>query len=304
MLTQRVLPFYSVLALVLVAGCSDSDHNSNGGEAASAGDRITATLPVSMQLPVSLTAGVPAAAAAHFEVPGDFDWGTLTQGSFDLATTVTKLTVVRTDGGASQATPSLALSLKVAAGDAVAGGCGGGVEVVGATVTGDASFANLAASAGEVALSQAALDLVNSGSFTLCGSVTSSVDANITLSGLAVDFGFDSGCDIAQDVAGLWVGDYSCDNVCQGGAATESGQVEIAVTQAGETAIYSDGTAVYIGSVCESTFRHLGFGGTYVEYGSFTRTGATTATKSSTWMSIVTPDCGGTCMDSVTFTPQ
>lgn len=302
MCTDRSVPLCAGLALLLAVGCSGDNNSTNDDGPSPQPQRVAATLPVSMQLPLSLSAGVPVSSAVYFEVPDDFEWGTLTGGSFDLVATVARLTAVRTDGGTNPATPSLAVSLRIAAGDGRTGGCGGGVEAVSATVTGNSVFGDLTVSPQQTEVPQSALDLANSGKFTLCASVTSSVDAEVTLGGLAVDFGFDSGCTSAEDVAGLWAGDYSCDDLCQGVPGTEGGQVEITLTQTGGSAVYWDqGGAVYLGSVCGTAFRHLGFGGAYFEYGTFTRTGPTTATKSSTWVSTMTPQCGGTCADTLTL---
>lgn len=304
MRTFRILPVCSALSLLVAVGCSGSGGGGSSGGAQPT-ERVATTLPMALQVPLSLSAGVPATRAVHFEVPPGFEWGVLTGGTFDLAATLAQLTVVRTDGGANPAAPSLTVSLRVAAGDDVAGGCGGGVEAFGAVVTGDAAFGSLQVLPAEMAVPRAALDLVNGRSFTLCASATSSVDADLTLGGLAVSFGFDSGCAApANDLAGRWTGDYACNNLCQGSPGNEAGSVVITVIQAGETAVYSDdGGAVYIGSVCESAFRHLGFGGSYFEHGTFTRTGPNTATKSSTWVSTVTPQCGGTCADTLTLSP-
>jgi hypothetical protein len=145
---------------------------------------------------------------------------------------------------------------------------------------------------------KSALDIINGGSFTLCTSVTSSVDANMMMTGLGSTFGFNEDCAEPQDISGVWTGDYSCENVCGGETYTESGSLDITVIQSGGTAIYWDGYAVYIGNVCGSSFNHLGAGSGYYEYGTFTRTGENTATKSSTWFDTPSDGCSGTCSDT------
>lgn len=288
-----------LLALFLANGCSSSDSTA---PTVSKKKSLSTTIQIADGPVHTLTADVPATAAAYLEIPDEFELGQLTGASIDLAATLDNLTIVRTDGDDTP-DPTVEISLLVAAGN-VPDACTNGTQALQAEITGNADFSTTSVSADDDTMPQSAVDIINSGAFTLCTTATSSVDAEMTLSGLSVSFGFTGNCAAPEDLEGVWIGDYSCDDNCQGSPSTEEGQVEITVTQSGGTAIYrDDGGAVYIGSVCGNDFRHLGLGNGYFEYGTLTRTGATTATKSSTWVSLITPQCGGTCSDTLTLAP-
>lgn len=300
MKTRAATAVWPALFLLLAAGCAGDDSDSNGQATPQPNAPLAVTVPITSPVPLLLAADVPATTRTYVELPADFDLGQLTEATLDLSATLSQLTIQRTDGG-STPSPTVELSLRVAAGDDTVGACSGGTEALSAVITGDATFATKSVSPSEAKVPQSAIDVINTGAFTLCASAVSSVDAQLSLGGVTASFGFDDTCDPAQDLAGVWTGDYSCDNFC-GGANTDSGQVQITIKQAGRTAIYwDDSGAVYVGSVCGPTFRHLGLGNGYFESGEFTRTGATTAVKSSEWVSTVTPDCGGTCADTLTL---
>lgn len=288
------------LALLLTYGCSGGGSSGDGGQPPEVNTLSTA-VPISVSAPLTLTAGVPVTTQVYLELPANFNWGQLSEASIDPTATLSNITIIRTDGGTSPS-PTVDLSLLVAAGNDV-GACSSGTQAFRAEITGSADFSSSSISAGETTMPQNAVDIINSGSFTLCTSATSSVDANLTTTGIGLSFGFAANCATSQDLAGVWVGDYTCNDNCQGSISSESGSVEITIAQSGGTAIYQDDSgATYIGSVCETSFSHLGLGGGYFESGTFTRTGPTTATKSSTWVSTSIPQCGGTCSDTLTLT--
>jgi hypothetical protein len=293
------------LALVLSAsGCSSSGGGSDPQPPAA--DNLATTVPFTPGAPLALLAGVPSTNSIYIDLPADFDPGQLVAAAVNLSESLSRLSITRTDGGASP-DPTVEFQLLVAAGDERGGACGGGTQAlrtrISGTGNGNTDFSSTAVSVDESTMPQGALDLINAGTFTLCASALSTVDANVTLSGLALAFGFDGACEPPEGLAGVWTGDYSCDD-CQGGPSTEAGTVELRITQSGDTAVYQDDSgATYVGSVCASGFRHLGLGAGYFEYGTFTRTGPTTAVKSSTWVSTIGP-WGGCCADTLTLSPN
>jgi len=296
-----------VLALAFVllgSGCSSSGGGSDAQPPAA--DSLATTVTFTPGAPLLLLAGIPSTTAIYIDLPADFDLGQLAAAAIDLSETLSRLSITRTDGGASP-DPTVEFELLVAAGDKRGGACAGGTQALRTTVAGtgngNTDFSSTAVSVDESTMPQGALDLINAGAFTMCASALSTVDANVTLSGLGLAFGFDGACEAPEGLAGVWAGDYSCDD-CQGGPITEADTVELRITQSGDTAIYQDdGGATYVGNVCGSGFHHLGLGAGYFEYGTFTRTGPTTAVKSSTWVSTIGPG-GGCCADTLTLSPN
>jgi hypothetical protein len=222
--------------------------------------------------------------------------------TIDAVATLASMEFIRLDAG--EDAPTLEIELRVAAGDATGDACAA-ADPAAAIITGDATFATATVAPATLDAPPAALDALSGNDFTVCATLTSSAPIMFTLEGIVGTVAFGSGCDEpAEDLAGVWTGTYVCDDLCQGDPATEDGDIAITVSQAGQTAIYSDdGGATYFGSVCGAEFRHLGGKAGYWEYGRFTRTGTTSATKSSVWISTMTPDCGGMCEDEVELAP-
>jgi hypothetical protein len=282
-----------MFVLLLTGSCTETNTPASNNNVV---NPLATIIPLSDDLPLALAAGIPSTTSTYFELPGSFDWGKLAEASIDPAATLSNLAIVRTDGGTSP-DPTVEMVLQVADGD-TGGSCAGGVQAFRFEVTGNEDFSSTSVTEDEGVLPQSALDIINSGSFTSCSSITSSVDASIMLTGLSATFGFNEDCAAPQDISGVWSGEYSCENVCGGETYTEGGPLDITVIQSGGTAIYWDDYAVYIGSVCGSSFNHLGAGPGYYEYGTFTRTGESTATKSSTWFDTPSDGCSGTCSDT------
>jgi hypothetical protein len=282
-----------VFVLLLTGSCSENNTPASNNNVV---NPLTTTIPVYNDIPIVLAAGIPSTTSTYFELPGSFDWGQLAEASINSTETLSNLAIVRTDGGTSPS-PTVEMLLQVADGD-TGGSCTNGVQAFRLGLTGNEDFSSISVTEDEGVMPKSALDIINGGSFTLCTSVTSSVDANMMMTGLGSTFGFNEDCAEPQDISGVWTGDYSCENVCGGETYTESGSLDITVIQSGGTAIYWDGYAVYIGNVCGSSFNHLGAGSGYYEYGTFTRTGENTATKSSTWFDTPSDGCSGTCSDT------
>jgi hypothetical protein len=217
--------------------------------------------------------------------------------TIDMLSTLSSLMIVRTDGEDTP-DPTVAFSIKVAAGDVDA--CANGTSAIDAEVTGNTDFSSTDVSTDEATMSQSAVDIINSGAFSLCASATASVDVDLSLDEISMSMSVAGDCDEPEDHAGVWVGEYTCDDVCDGySTTTPSTPIELTITQSGNAAIYTSDNSIYFGTVCGNTFSHWGVGSGYSEYGTFTRTGDTTATKTSTWTSTNEQNCGGTCSDTL-----
>ena len=136
------------------------------------------------------------------------------------------------------------------------------------------------------------VDIINIGAFSICVEVMSPVSA--VASQGEVEFGI---CDEPiADIAGTWLGDYSC-----GGNCPESGEIELWITQTAGTpgnANYNDdGGAFYMGNVCGYTFSFDGGTEFYDESGIFTMDPSEqTAIKTSFYSGA---GCSGNCLDTL-----
>lgn len=293
--------FLVIAATFIFIGCGDD--SSGRGQQTGNISTLDTTFPISNTAPISLLAGEPETLISfHVDLPQDFDFGQLSEAFIDLEGTLQNLTILRVDGGTSP-DPTVDFTLRVAAGDDP-GACTGGTQALRMEVVGNEDFSSTDVSVDEGIMPQSALDILNSGNFTLCGTMTSSVDADLTFAGIDASFGFGENGEPPQDMAGVWGGTYYCDDVCDGiSSTTPMIPIELTITQSEGTAIYWSDSAVYIGSVSGASFRHIGFGPGYFEYGTFTLTGDTTAEKISYWESLYEVNCGGTCYDDLTLSP-
>lgn len=286
----------------LVGGCGGSSGSGDKAQPIVVNPLAT-TVPLPVGPPVALTGGVPLTAPVYLALPAGFDWGKLVEASIDTTTTLANLSIVRTDGGVTPS-PTVELSLMVAAGDNAAT-CSTGTQALRAEITGNTDFSTKSLTVNETVMPQSAIDIITTGNFTMCRKAAASVDVNLSLTDIGISFGFNDDCTSPQNIAGVWEGNYTCNDNCQGTPSIDAGTVTITVAQSGGSALYQDDSgATYVGSVCGTDFRHLGMGSGYFEYGTLTRTSPTTATKSSTWISTTIPQCGGSCSDTLTFTPN
>lgn len=143
----------------------------------------------------------------------------------------------------------------------------------------------------------AALEIINTGSMTLCMTITANFDAILSVDGIAMDLE-EGQCDPPADFSGVWTGTYQCSNFCGDGFG---GAIELTVTQSGSQASYTDdGGATFTGRVCGSAFRFERITGEEIERGTLTLTGPGTAVKRSTWRGRTSPYCWGNCVDQLT----
>jgi hypothetical protein len=141
---------------------------------------------------------------------------------------------------------------------------------------------------------QATLSIVNTGAFSICIEITSPVDATLSVSAIDIDV---EPCETPPaDIAGVWTGTYSCENI---GCSDEGGDILLTITRDGYSAHYeSEGGAVYDGTVCGNTFRFNGGADSYTEEGVFTLNADGSGSKTSSW---VGKDgiCSGQCTDAL-----
>jgi hypothetical protein len=278
-------------------GATNSASNSASGS-----NRLAMTVPPNPSRfgPLTLAAGVPVQVPFSFTLPSDVNVGSVVDFAVNAQATADAITIVRTDGGNSP-DPTLNIRFAVVEGGDTTAACDTAAPVVDLTVTGTSpDFSQKTAE--DSGQGSAALDgpLAIGGEFSTCFELESSVNVEATLA-IAVEVELDAPCvdEPPRDIAGTWAGPYMCTSTC--GGPGEADQVELTVLQAGETAIYFDtGPAFYLGSVCGGEFSFVGGGVGYSEWGVFTRTSETTATKTSKYED-TTGDCGGDCSDELTL---
>jgi hypothetical protein len=154
----------------------------------------------------------------------------------------------------------------------------------------------------------ATVELVNVGDVSFCVSVVPSEPVVFTVDRLVLEA---ETCDVeADDLAGIWQGDYTCSNSC---GDAFGGSVEIQITQDGFNARYTDeGGGEFRGTICGSRFR---FSGGYgcdelvcgeIESGTFTRTAENRARKTSSYEYYDLTQqriCTGDCQDTLERMP-
>ncbi len=146
------------------------------------------------------------------------------------------------------------------------------------------------------------VSIINSGSAAMCIQIVSQDAAKIHVSDVSIDA---TPCNQAPTkISGHWKGKYTCINYGSYGYDPDDEinlPVDFTITQPtdGNSAIYTDGTATYNGTVCGNVFKFDGGKpGFYKENGTFILNNNGTATKNSTWYA----ESGyswGTCTDDI-----
>ena len=150
----------------------------------------------------------------------------------------------------------------------------------------------------EANASQQTLDVINTGSYSICVQIMPSVTAVADLNSLIVDM--ESCREPPADISGTWYGSYECIDICYG---TEIDTVELVIEQnAADPTIASytdDANATYEGRVCGNRFSFTGgLTDSYDESGTFVLNADGSASKTSTYIDIgTTVICSGTCTD-------
>lgn len=145
---------------------------------------------------------------------------------------------------------------------------------------------------------QRTLDVINTGSYSVCVQIMPAITAVADLNSLIVDM--DSCTEPPATIAGTWTGPYECVGICP-----ESGTVTLTIVQntADPTiATYTDDSnAAYEGRVCGNRFSFVGgLTDTYDESGTFVLNADGSASKTSTYIDIgTTTICSGTCTDTL-----
>ena len=148
----------------------------------------------------------------------------------------------------------------------------------------------------EANATQQTLDVINTGSYSVCVQIMPSITAIADLNSLMVDM--ESCTEPPADIAGTWTGSYVCEGTCP-----ESGTVTLDIAQNTDDptiATYTDdANAAYQGRVCGSRFSFTGgLTDSYDESGTFVLNTDGSASKTSTYIDIDnTSICSGTCTD-------
>ena len=297
----------SVLALVLVCSCGGGggDGDSDGGNGGGDMDAAVDGMPLRMSIPVdkwatdlAYEADVPRQDVFAAELPEEFD--SVVSASIDLEATLPSVQFTRTDGGANPATPTFTMSVRIVPGDNPGSACDADPAAGPGTLIGDDDYVPQSVEPASASADDMAMGIAKGGQFTVCVESMSNVDATLSVSEIWAEILFGESCAEPEDLAGTWSGTYTCTNEC-GGGEPEPGDITLVIAQNGRTAKYvDDGGAFYLGTVCGNTFTHRGFGMGYTEWGVFTKTGDNSATKMSTWIDDLEPECGGVCSDDLT----
>ena len=148
----------------------------------------------------------------------------------------------------------------------------------------------------EADATQQTLDVINTGSYSICVQIMPAITAIADLNSLIVDM--DSCTEAPANIAGTWTGSYVCEGTCP-----ESGTVTLEIEQnADDPTIASytdDANAAYEGRVCGNRFSFTGgLTDSYDESGTFVLNADGSASKTSTYIDI-SPImiCSGTCTD-------
>ncbi|UCB54682.1 MAG: hypothetical protein JSW45_12215 [Thiotrichales bacterium] len=156
----------------------------------------------------------------------------------------------------------------------------------------------LTSTTGSVTPSQAAVDIVNAGSFEICVKTTPPITAFLTVTGVAMDI--EDCAPPTVDIVGTWTGTFTCDNV--GFPDTPLTDISLDITRNPDGSYhYTDGVADYDGQLCGNKFKfNGGAAGDYNESGSLIVTG-NSGTKTSNWQDVVSPfSIYGRCVDDLT----
>jgi hypothetical protein len=150
------------------------------------------------------------------------------------------------------------------------------------------------------------VSIINSGSAAMCIQILSEDSAKINVSNVSIDA---TPCNQAPaNISGKWKGKYTCINYIDGCTTNDCNEVNLPVdftiTQPqdgnGYSAVYTDGTATYNGTVCGNVFKFDGGKpGYYKENGTFVLNNNGTATKNSTWYADGYGYNWGTCTDEI-----
>ena len=201
-------------------------------------------------------------------------------------------------------TPGAHMYIRVAHREAADSVCSDGELYGPFSVSIDESFAAAAVTPASQQASQTTLDVINTGSLSICVQVVAMIDATVDLNRLAIE---KADCaSTPANIHGTWTGTYSCDGNCPAPPGTP---VSLDISQSSEdpyVATYTDTTgATYSGTVCGNRFSYKGgVSNNYDESGTFVlNADGVTATKTSTYTDVPPNNCTGTCTDELTRAP-
>ena len=299
--------FLCLLSALILTGCSSDSTNG----AVITDDTVNASLGASVKN-IPLTQGVPTEIKFTYTVPGDIK----SQGKYsvDLTKTLNHITLssspVASTGGAIETLRLLAYALVKEAFAAETAQITAYISHAGDPNVCSSPYAfgpySIMGAVGEalssdttsVEPSQAAVDIVNAGSFEICVVTTPPITAYLTVTGVEMDI--EDCAPPTVEIIGTWSGTFSCDNF--GIPDTPPGTpVSFDVTLNPDGSYhYNDGVADYDGDLCGDTYRFTGGAtGDYTESGTMVISG-NSATKTSNWQDVTNPFLlHGRCYDDL-----
>jgi len=313
--------FHSLILCAFITACSSSSSGSGTSGGGASGTK-TASLGTSVKN-VPLTSGIQSDITFTYSVPGAGAGGISKQGDFsiDVTKTLENMTlsfnpIVQSKGSsfehfrmlATYVLSSIVQEAFAADGESTAQviahlSFAGDPNVCSSeTVFGPYSItgmigSSLSSDTQTVTPNQAAVDIINAGSFEVCLITTPPIDAYVTLTGVSVDFEPCEG--VSLDITGEWSGTYSCDNF---GLPDEGGNITLTISRNSDGSFHyvDDGGASYDGHLCGNKFKfNGGIEDDYDESGTFLFSpSAEFATKTSSWKG-VSGAMSGTCADTL-----
>jgi hypothetical protein len=299
-----------MLAVSAFTGCS-SDSTTG---AVVTDDTVTASLGTSVKN-IPLTQGVPAEIKFTYTVPGDIT----SRGDYsvDLTKTLNQITLssspVASKGSAFETLRLLAFALVKEAFAAETAQITAYISHAGDPNVCSSPYAfgpySIMGAIGEVLSSdtasvepsQAAVDIVNAGSFEICVVTTPPITAYLTVTGVEMDV--EDCAPPTVDIVGTWSGTFWCDNFGIPDTPADT-PVSFDVTLNPDGSYhYYDGVADYDGYLCGNTYRfNGGASGDYTESGTMVVNG-NSASKTSNWQDVTSPYLiHGRCYDDLNKT--
>lgn len=297
-MSPRLLMPLSVLALALLAGCSDDDDPTSPGT--DGPRRLVAPLENAV-VDVPLVADQPNTVLLTLQLPPDIP--RVASAEIDIAAT---LDHVRIDGIPLHTLIARKLARLVGKADPIGATatlrvgndpgtvCTSGILYGPFEVSHDT---DLVVEPEAVAADDATIDVINMGTVVVCLTIVPSIDATLSVDALALDLA-EGDCEAPADFAGTWTGTYQCSDWC---GEPFGGPIQLVLTQDGDRAEHMDSLeGHFAGVICGDMYRFEDVGQGFTEVGTMTLTGPNTAIKRSTWRALAPPYCGGDCEDTLT----
>lgn len=199
---------------------------------------------------------------------------------------------------AAATSDSAQMFLRVAASEAIETVCAFGELYGPFDVMLDSAFQPATVSPGTASATQATIDVVNTGAYSLCVQVLPPIDAIVDLNRLG--FTVSDCSEPPADISGTWGGTFSCNDNCDSGSGSVTLTIEHSETDSSIATYTDESGASYQGTVCGNRFSFKGgIASSFEESGTFVLNADGTASKTSTYKETPPGICTGTCLDAL-----